>query len=169
MGAINKKERKLTPKQCKFVDEYIKTGNATQAAINSGYSEKTAQQIGSENLLKPVIKKYIDERMEQAASERIMSAQEALEFITSVARGEVRETVVVGTPEGIIETEKEADIKTRLSAVKEIMKRYPIDERLSQATLKKIEADADIAEKKNRLLEKNEAANDDKFTITIDV
>ena len=33
---------KLTPKQKKFCDEYLKLGNATQAAKNAGYSEKTA-------------------------------------------------------------------------------------------------------------------------------
>lgn len=47
--------KKLTPKQQRFVDEYLIDLNATQAAIRAGYSEKTAQQTGSENLLKPVI------------------------------------------------------------------------------------------------------------------
>ena len=39
--------KKLTIKQKKFADEYIISGNATQAAINAGYSEKTARKIGS--------------------------------------------------------------------------------------------------------------------------
>lgn len=47
--------KKLTPKQQRFVDEYLIDLNATQAAIRAGYSAKTAQQTGSENLLKPVI------------------------------------------------------------------------------------------------------------------
>lgn len=50
---------KLTGKQQLFVDEYLKDMNATQAAILAGYSKKTAQQVGSENLLKPVIAKAI--------------------------------------------------------------------------------------------------------------
>ncbi len=51
---------KLTPKQDAFVKAYLLNGgNATQAAIEAGYSEKTAQQVGSENLLKPVIKESI--------------------------------------------------------------------------------------------------------------
>lgn len=45
----------LTPKQQRFVEEYLIDLNATQAAIRAGYSARTAQQIGSENLLKPVI------------------------------------------------------------------------------------------------------------------
>ena len=51
---------KLTIKQDAFVKAYLLNGgNATQAAIKAGYSEKTAQQVGSENLLKPVIKDSI--------------------------------------------------------------------------------------------------------------
>lgn len=52
---------KLTAKQQRFVDEYLKDLNATQAAIRAGYSEKTAQQIGAENLSKPVIQAAIQE------------------------------------------------------------------------------------------------------------
>lgn len=52
---------KLTAKQQRFVDEYLIDLNATQAAIRAGYSAKTAQQMGSENLLKPVIAKAIQE------------------------------------------------------------------------------------------------------------
>ena len=46
---------KLTPKQQLFVQEYIIDFNATQAAIRAGYSQNTAQEIGSENLSKPII------------------------------------------------------------------------------------------------------------------
>lgn len=54
-----KKLRDPTLKQKKFTKEYVKSGNATQAAIKAGYSKKTAQQIGSENLLKPVVQAEI--------------------------------------------------------------------------------------------------------------
>lgn len=51
---------KLTPKQQRFVDEYLIDLNATQAAIRAGYSPKTAQQMGAENLSKPVIAEAIE-------------------------------------------------------------------------------------------------------------
>lgn len=58
---------KLTHKQDAFVKAYLLNGgNATQAAITAGYSEKTAQQVGSENLLKPVIKKSIQEHQKKS-------------------------------------------------------------------------------------------------------
>lgn len=51
----NKRTTKLTPKQAKFVDEYLIDLNATQAAIRAGYSEKTAVVTGCQNLIKPNI------------------------------------------------------------------------------------------------------------------
>lgn len=137
---------KLTEKQKRFADEYIKSGNATQAAIKAGYSQKSAQQTGSENLLKPVIKNYIDERMRTIENNRIMTAKEAVEFLTSVVRGDVKETVVIGTPMGAEEVEKEPDVKTRISAAKEILKRYPDNDKVMEQQLRKLTAEADIAE-----------------------
>ena len=51
----------LRPKQQRFVEEYLIDLNATQAAIRAGYSAKTAAVIGAENLIKPYIKKAIQE------------------------------------------------------------------------------------------------------------
>ena len=48
-------EKKLTPRQARFVEEYIVDPNATQAAIRAGYSKRTARAIGCENLTKPNI------------------------------------------------------------------------------------------------------------------
>ena len=57
---------KLTVKQDKFVKAYLLNGgNATQAAISAGYSEKTAQEIGSENLNKPAIKKHLEKHQDE--------------------------------------------------------------------------------------------------------
>lgn len=137
---------KLTEKQKRFADEYIKSGNATQAAIKAGYSKKTAQVIGAENLLKPMVKSYIDERMQIIENSRIMTAKEAVEFLTSVVRGDVKETVVIGTPMGAEEVEKEPDVKTRISAAKEILKRYPDNDKVMEQQLRKLTAEADIAE-----------------------
>lgn len=85
---------KLTLKQKKFADNYIISGNATEAAIKAGYSKKTAQQIGAENLLKPVIKFYIDERLKKIEAERYLDIEEALRLTASIARGEPRRTII---------------------------------------------------------------------------
>lgn len=79
---------KLTIKQQRFADEYIISGNATEAAIKAGYSEKSASVIGAENLIKPNISKYIKERLDELKKARTMSLEEAIERTTSIARRE---------------------------------------------------------------------------------
>lgn len=58
----------LTPKQQRFVEEYLIDLNATQAAIRAGYSEKTAYSVGHENLKKPEIQKAIQEAQESLSN-----------------------------------------------------------------------------------------------------
>lgn len=79
---------KLTEKQKRFVDYYIKTGNATEAAIKAGYSRHTARQMGAENLTKPYIVEAIAERNKQLEDERIAGMKEIKEFWTRVVRDE---------------------------------------------------------------------------------
>lgn len=50
-----KRPKGLTDRQRRFVEEYLVTGNATEAARRAGYSGKTARQAGAENLSKPAI------------------------------------------------------------------------------------------------------------------
>ncbi|KZK38752.1 Phage terminase small subunit [Lactococcus cremoris] len=144
---------KLTEKQKRFCDEYIKLGNAKEAAINAGYSKKTAKSMGAENLTKPDLKKYIDERMEQLASERIMSAQEILERLSLIASAKIKETVVVANAEGYAEVEKPPDFKIQIQAMKELLKRYPGNDKLLEQTLRKLTAEADIAEFKATMIQ----------------
>lgn len=69
----------LTPKQERFVQEYLIDLNATQAAIRAGYSEKTAYSIGNENLSKPDISEAIETEMTKRAESVGISAQWVLE------------------------------------------------------------------------------------------
>lgn len=65
-------DKKLTPKQQLFVSEFLKTGNATEAARKAGYkgNAETLRSIGKENLTKPPIKRAIDEK-NQKRNERL--------------------------------------------------------------------------------------------------
>ena len=84
----------LTPKQERFVCEYLKDLNATQAAIRAGYSENSAGQIGAENLRKPAIKEAIEAKLNEMNSSAIADATETLEYLTSVMRGEQEDEVL---------------------------------------------------------------------------
>ncbi len=79
-------EKKLTPKQKVFCDEYIKTLNSTQSAIKAGYSKNSARTIASKLLTKDNIKDYINQRLEKKEDKRIASQDEVLEKITEVLR-----------------------------------------------------------------------------------
>lgn len=76
----------MTPKQKAFCEFYIASLNATEAAIKAGYSKKTARKIGHENLTKLDIQRHINERLTSAQNQRVASAQEVLEYLTSVVR-----------------------------------------------------------------------------------
>ena len=136
---------RLTTKQRLFADEYIKSGNATQAAIKAGYANEVS---GRENLRKPTVKAYIDAKMAEIESHKIADAKEAMQAITAIARGETTETQAQINPlTGEWEkTEVPADLKTRLTAWREILKRYPLSDELTKAQLRKISAEARVAE-----------------------
>ena len=120
---------KLTEKQKRFADYYIETGNITEAAVKAGYSKKTARVIGQENLLKPAIKGYIDEKLETMQDERTASAKDVLEFLTKSMRGEIKEEVVVveGTGDGTSEArmvKKQIGLRDRIKSAELLGKRY---------------------------------------------
>lgn len=134
---------KLTAKQRRFCDEYLIDLNATQSAIRAGYSEKNARNIASENLAKPNIKAYIDERMAEKESQLIATQDEVLKYLTSVLRGESQSTeiVVEGTGDGCSEArtlKKEPSEKDRLRAAELLGKRYGL-------YTDKVETDVDMA------------------------
>lgn len=107
----------LTPKQKAFAEYYLECGNATEAARRAGYKARSAQQIGAENMSKPVIADYISTRMAEIDAARVASADEVLKFYTSVMRGEVKDQFGL-----------EASLADRLNAGKELMKRHSATE-----------------------------------------
>ncbi|BDQ54943.1 MULTISPECIES: terminase small subunit [Enterococcus] len=118
---------RMTEKQKRFCDFYIETGNATQAAIKAGYSEKTAKQIGQENLTKPDLRAYIDERLAELKNERTADAQEVLEYLTAVMRGEYKEATLIGVGEGAqAVVDIDVGAKDRLKAAELLGKRHAL-------------------------------------------
>lgn len=78
----------LLPKQWKFVQKYLLCGNATQAALAAGYSQKTARVIGQENLLKPAIAGYLAQKQSVIAAKQ----DECLEKMELTQERIMRET-----------------------------------------------------------------------------
>ncbi|MEJ6348793.1 terminase small subunit [Holzapfeliella sp. He02] len=142
---------KLTPKQKQFADEYIKSGNITHSYIKAGYevkNEKTANAAGRRLLGNVGVKSYIDGVLGDISKRTIMDASEALEILTRIGRGEEKETVYISSPLGVEEKQKEADIKTRISAIKEILKRYPETDSIKESQAEKLRYEIELLKRK---------------------
>ena len=118
----------LNERQKAFADYYIQTGNATEAAIKAGYSEKTARSIGAENLTKPDISAYIRERLDEHSNKRVADANEVIEFYTAVMRGEVKDQFGL-----------DASLSDRLKAGDALMKRYAVTDNGSKGIIEKLD------------------------------
>lgn len=79
----------LTDKQALFVQEYLVDLNATQAAIRAGYSEKTAQEIGSENLSKPIIQQAVARAMYERTQRVKVDADYVLKRLVEIDQMDV--------------------------------------------------------------------------------
>ncbi len=121
--------QKLTEKQRRFVNAYIKTGNAAEAARQAGYTGKNANIIGQQNLTKLYIRNAIEKRLKEIEDAQIADAKEVMKLLTSTLRGELEEEIIVceGRGEGVSEAVrlmKKPSIRDRLEAAKCLMKRY---------------------------------------------
>jgi phage terminase small subunit len=106
----------LTDKQKVFVEEYLTCWNATEAARRAGYSERSAQQIGTENLSKPVIAEAIKTRV----AEKVMSADEVLVRLATHARATLEDVgEIADTGTFTVDLKKARDNGT-LGVIKEI-------------------------------------------------
>lgn len=119
----------LTQKQKRFCEEYIKTTNASAAAVAAGYSKKTSGAIGAENLKKPQISAYIKKRLDEQDAALVADSNEILKFYTAVMRGEVKDQFGL-----------DASLSDRLKAGDNLMKRYAAASDRNKNTMEKLDA-----------------------------
>ncbi|TRL79853.1 terminase small subunit [Staphylococcus hominis] len=117
--------KSLTLKQKQFADEYIRTGNAYQSAINVGYSEKYAKARSHKMLENVGINQYIDENLEIIQKESIAEADEIMRYLTRVLRGEEKEEILVYVGGGMQEIQTiKPSAKDRIKSAELLGKRY---------------------------------------------
>lgn len=121
--------KSLTVKQRRFVDAYIETGNAAEAARRAGYKSRNADVMGRENLRKPTVKKVLEARLKELEDAQIADAREVLIHLTSAMRGEIEEEipVVEGCGNGVSKARiirKHISARDRLRAAEMLMKRH---------------------------------------------
>ena len=149
--------KKLTPKQEIFIDAFIETGNACEAARRAGYSQGSIKDAPNWlNPKKPQFKSYLDDaikaRQAEIKSARTADITEAMEFLTAVMRGEIMEQVVVveGTGEGCSKArliEKPPSVADRTKAADHILKRFgrppKLEEKELMAQVEKLKLEAE--------------------------
>ena len=122
----------MTDKQRKFADEYLIDCNATRA-YKAAYphikSDDAARANASRLLTFVDIKEYIQTRLDEMASAKVATAEEVIQYLTSVMRGESDSEVVVVTGDGdgyssAERVKKNPDEKERLKAAELLGKRY---------------------------------------------
>ena len=124
----------MTEKQKIFADEYLIDLNATRAykmAYPNVKNDAVAAAAAARLLRNVKVKNYIAEQMEKIHNEKTADAQEVIEYLTSVLRGEstAQEIVVEGTGDGCSEArtmEKSPSEKERLKAAELLGKRYSL-------------------------------------------
>ena len=121
----------LTEKQKRFVDYYVSTGNATEAAREAGYKHPNRQ--GPRMLSNVGIQNATEARLKELESSRIADAKEVMEFLTKAMRGEMTEKVL--QPLNIKGGGQKADLfnvpigaKERLKAAELLTKRYGLQQ-----------------------------------------
>ena len=92
---------KMTLKQRRFVMAYLKSGNATDAAIKAGYSRDTARQMGTENLSKPVIQAAISKVNEVTDDKDVADIHERKKTLSEIVRGRVGHFITAGA-DGVV-------------------------------------------------------------------
>lgn len=124
----------MTEKQKRFCDEYLIDLNGTRAykaVYPSVKSNHTATVNAGRLLTNADVRAYLDERLEQLHNERTANAQEVMEYLTAVMRGESRSAVIVveGAGDGYSEArqvQKPPDEKERLKAAELLGKRFSL-------------------------------------------
>ncbi|OYD41178.1 terminase small subunit [Sphingobacterium cellulitidis] len=84
---IDSGKLKLTAKQQLFIDNYLIHFNATKAAIQAGYSEKTAYSIGSELLKKPELSALIESRLKESR----MNSDQVMKLMSDIAQSSMND------------------------------------------------------------------------------
>lgn len=102
----------LTPKEAKFIDKYIETGNGSKSVEEAGYKSKNPRGYAQTLLTKEYIASEINYRLSQLQSESIATADEIMQYFTDVMRGKIADQFGL-----------EAPLSERTKAAQELAKR----------------------------------------------
>jgi phage terminase small subunit len=124
LEAVN--DVKLKPQHQDFADYYLQLGNAEQAAIKAGYSERYARGNAYKLVAHSGIRAYIEERLAKKDIKKIADQDEVLAFLTNVLRGEETERIPMFAKDHFEMVDNTPSIKDRTKAAELLGKRYTL-------------------------------------------
>lgn len=157
---------KLTERQRRFADEYIKTANAEHSALKAGYSETYSRKQSHKLLANVGIKTYIDERLDVIKSNEIAEQKEILAYLTKVMRGEETDTEVIPVTVGkgvqkIEHVTKKVNSNVRVKSAELLGKRYGLW--IDKERIEKTIAEKRLIEERTKLYSNTENSNEHKI------
>jgi phage terminase small subunit len=118
-------ERRLTPKEQRFVEEYAIDLNGTQAAIRAGYSPKTARSIASETLQRPAVKTAIQkalradvERLQKLTAVAFADPRDAIKWDPELGLGVTPDPNIIHSIRRVTRTDRKTGRTRRITSVK---------------------------------------------------
>ncbi len=126
------RKKKMTDKQKRFCDEYLKDLDSIRAYMSSYTNVKdrlTASKAAYNLMIKPHVREYLDEKLKEIESNKIADVAEIMEYLTNVMRGEEQseELMTIGKGNGFTEITRESKKPTtaeRTRAAELLGKRY---------------------------------------------
>lgn len=115
---------KLTPKQARFVEEYLIDLNATQAAIRAGYSSRSAHVQGTQLLNNPRISAHVAERLAELSRRTGVNQERIMRELARIAF--VEPTRIVNMDDATIRASASEDDRAAIQSVK--VKQIPTPE-----------------------------------------
>jgi hypothetical protein len=105
----------MNSRQQRFADEFLKSGNASQAAVAAGYSPGAAGGQGFRLLKNEQVREYIGSRLGEMSRSTIANAEEVMRFLSDVMRGAVKDQFGL-----------DASLADRLTAARELLRRLDV-------------------------------------------
>ncbi len=103
----------MTPRQTRFAEAWLRCRNETQAAVEAGYTPRSAHNQGSRLMKNEEVKEYIRARLRAQDAREVAKTDEVLKFLTAVMRGEEKDQFGL-----------DAQLADRIKAGVELLKRY---------------------------------------------
>ena len=132
-------DEELTPRQQRFVQEYMVDLNGTQAAIRAGYSRKTAQEQASRLLSNVMVRDAVEDAKDELRRKTMRRTQKILKQIDEMALADIDDIIDFNDEHLAMKREISREAKRTLRSVKATRRTVVIGDDGNITTLETVE------------------------------